>query len=262
MRAFILLCALINILSAQTAHSFSYMYHNYANLTQLMNYYASTYPNVTFLYSVGKSVQGRELWTLALAKNNPNMHVPLRPEAKYIGAMHGNEVPSKEILISLIDHMLTNQADPDVDYLLSNTRVHIMPSMNPDGYETAILGDCDGVTGRQNANNYDLNRNFPDIFENNTAPIQPETRAVMNWLEREDFVVSANFHGGTMVVNYPFDSLKNFNSSSGSVYSKTNDDDVFISMAKNYSYNHLQMRDSSAAQCGNEFTDGITNGGR
>jgi hypothetical protein len=226
-----------------------------------MNYYASTYPNVTYLYSVGKSVQGRELWTLALAKNNPSMHVPLRPEAKYIGAMHGNEVPSKEILISLIDHMLTNQADPDVDFLLSNTRVHIMPSMNPDGYEiNATLGECDTLNGRHNANDYDLNRNFPDLFEPNPDPIQPETQAILDWLDREDFVVSANFHGGILLVNYPFDNFKGANESSGT-YAATSDDDVFRAMAKSYSLNHPQMRDVSTAPCGNEFTDGITNGG-
>ncbi len=57
-----------------------------------------------------------------------------------------------------------------------------------------------------------------------------------------------------MVVNYPFD---NYAQSSYSKYSKTNDDDVFRSIAKNYSYNHPTMRNN---KCDN-FKDGITNGG-
>ena len=48
--------------------------------------------------------------------------------------------------------------DAEVIYLLQTIRVHIMPSMNPDGYEIAREGDCKGVGGCGNANNYDLNR--------------------------------------------------------------------------------------------------------
>ena len=64
------------------------------------------------------------------------------------------------------------------------------------GFEISTVGDCYSVNGRFNANQFDLNRNFPDLFECNTDPVQPETQAVMNWLANNDFVLSANFHGG------------------------------------------------------------------
>ena len=62
------------------------------------------------------------------------------------------------------------------------------------------------VAGRNNAEGYDLNRNFPDYFVNNSqSPIQPETRAIMDWLAGRQFVLSASLHGGALVANYPYD---------------------------------------------------------
>lgn len=57
-----------------------------------------------------------------------------------------------------------------------------------------------GYRGRNNSNNFDLNRNFPDQFVNITEPRQPETIAVMNWLKSVPFVLSANLHGGTTLL--------------------------------------------------------------
>lgn len=57
-------------------------------------------------------------------------------------------------------------------------------------------GDVSGIQGRNNSNNFDLNRNFPDRFNFITDPRQPETIAVMNWVKSYPFVLSANLHGG------------------------------------------------------------------
>lgn len=200
-------------------------------------------------------IKGRDLWAMAIADSQPNVHIALRPEAKYIGNMHGNEVASKEILLHFVDYLLRNQTtDSDVDFIMKNTRVHILPSLNPDGFEIARVGDCMGTRGRYNNNNFDLNRNFPELFECNDQVIQPETQAVIGWLQNNDFILSANFHGGAMVANYPYDNtLANRNE-----FNPTNDDDMFKDIALTYSLNHLKMKDS---QCGDKWTNGITNGG-
>lgn len=148
-------------------------HHNYLQMEKYLKDIVSNYPNITKLYSVGRSVEGRELYVLEVTKN-PGVHDTNKPEVKYIGNMHGNEVVGREVLLLLIKYLCENyESDDQATRIVNNIRLHIMPSMNPDGYEKSRLGDVDGVVGRENAHNVDLNRNFPDQYETNGVSFLP-----------------------------------------------------------------------------------------
>lgn len=75
-------------------------------------------------------------------------------------------------------------------------------------------GKCetDGSSkGRNNANNVDLNRDFPDQFDllsQLTSTHQPETSHMMRWIVTNPFVLSGNLHGGAVVASYPYDDTR------------------------------------------------------
>ncbi len=56
----------------------SFNYHHYDDLKTFLAFYAHTYPNITRLYSIGKSVRGRDLWVMEIT-DNPGVHEPLEP---------------------------------------------------------------------------------------------------------------------------------------------------------------------------------------
>lgn len=131
---------------------------------------------------------------------------------KYIGNMHGDEVVGRELLLNLIRLICTTyDTNESIRRLVDEVDLYIMPTMNPDGYSHQQ---------RANAHYIDLNRNFRDQYsianfdvnkvpafdyDNPDANYEPETVAIMRWLEARNFVLSANFHGGSVVANYPYD---------------------------------------------------------
>jgi len=238
--------------------------HHYDDLVKKLQYFSKKYSNLTRLYSIGKSVENRDLWAIEIS-DKPGIHEPGEAEFKYVANIHGNESVGRELLLLLIQSLLENyNRNSTIKYLIDNTRIHIMPSANPDGYEMAKEGDCEYDTGRSNKNNVDLNRNFPDrLNPSRYIRFQPETRALMNWIKTYPFVLSVSMHGGALVANYPYDG----NAEMKDQYTAAPDDATFQYLARTYANAHENMFKGVSCEkiCNKKisrefFKDGITNG--
>jgi len=160
------------------------------------------FPQISRLISIGQSVKKRTIWAVKIS-TNVNIDDTNKPEFKYIANMHGDEIVGRELMMRLIKDLLNDYGrDPQISNLLERTQIYIIPSMNPDGAS---------LRSRGNANNVDLNRNFPDFSTSDNKDVsagrEPETQAIMNWQSKHNFKLSANFHGGAEVVNYPWDTV-------------------------------------------------------
>ncbi|KAF7490277.1 Carboxypeptidase -like protein [Sarcoptes scabiei] len=242
--------------------SIEYRYHSNREIESIVQRFASEHPEIARSHLIGQTKRNNSIWALEIS-DNPGEHEPGEAEIKLIANIHGNEAIGRELLLHLIDLLIGSyRTDPQIKWLVDNLRIHIVPTMNPDGFDRAIEGDCMGIEGRENANQIDLNRNFPDQFYPRLDEIQPETSMIMNWSRTHPFVLSLSLHGGALVANYPFDN----NQENRKNYSKSPDDDVFRYLAHLYSKNHPQM---SKGRCEDVcdldlieeyFPDGITNG--
>ncbi|HRX86978.1 MAG TPA: M14 family zinc carboxypeptidase [Phycisphaerae bacterium] len=225
------------------AAAFGQSYRNYTQIAQLMSDAATNYPAICRLVNLGTSYQGRVIWALNISDNVGTEED--EPEMKYISTMHGNEWTGNEMMLYLIDELLSNYGtDPEITNLVNEMDIWIVPLMNPDGF---VLDQ------RYNARGVDLNRDFPDWDDdpiNTPAGREAETGVIMNWVANESFTLSANFHTGTMVCNYPYDN----NPQGTSTYTISPDDDLFIHICTLYAQSNLPMWNSS------EFLHGITNG--
>jgi carboxypeptidase D len=203
----------------------------------------SNYPLLCQRQYLGNTEQGRQMWALCIT-DNVGVEED-EPEFKYISTMHGDEVTGMVMCLNLIDYLTTNYGSISrVTNIVDSVELWIVPCMNPDGYE---LG------WRNNANQVNLNRDFPDPYTspNNTpAGREAETGNIMNWSFGRSFTLAANYHGGALVANYPFDT----NASGSSVYTPSPDDDLFIWISKEYTRHNLPMWNSPY------FNYGITNG--
>ncbi|XP_020279695.1 carboxypeptidase M-like isoform X2 [Pseudomyrmex gracilis] len=243
-------------------YNIEFKYHNYEQMSRFLRTTSLRFQNLTALYSIGKSVKGRDLWVMVVS-SSPYEHMIGKPDVKYIANIHGNEAVGRELMLHLIHFLVTSYGiDSYITWLLDNTRIHILPSMNPDGFEVSKEGNCDGGQGRYNARGFDLNRNFPDYFKQNNKKSQPETEAVKEWVSKIQFVLSGSLHGGALVASYPFDNTPNslFQSFTATP-SISPDDDVFQHLSLTYSRNHGSMYQGLPCSPSQPaFKRGITNG--
>lgn len=223
-------------------------YLTYDDYVNMMYQFANDYPTICQVFSIGKSVEGREI-LMAKISDNINSSED-EPQFLYSGQIHGDELVTSILMLRLIDYLTSNYGfDSQVNKLIDEIEIWINPLANPDGLYAGGNNTVNSAT-RFNANNVDINRNFPDPEDGDHPdgnPRQPETQLFMSLAENQHFTMSANTHSGVEVVNYPWDT-----------WSKLAADDDWWQMVSREYADLAQANSPSGYMEG--FDDGITNG--
>lgn len=187
-------------------------YPTYETYLSMMQMFADSFPTLCHIDTIGYSVSNRLILS-AVLYDHTNPDSPQWPQFFYSSTMHGDEVTGYYLMIRLIDTLLNGfTSNAEFRQLLGSTQVYINPNANPDGTyyrnNNQISSYWQGYSQRYNANDIDLNRNYPDPF--GTPPMfdqQRENTVMIDYLSNHRFKVSANLHGGDQVLNYPWDSF-------------------------------------------------------
>ncbi len=223
-------------------------YPTYESYVEIMNQFQADYPDLCKVEVFGQSEQNRDLIVAKISDNVSQNEA--EPEFFYTSTMHGDESTGYVLMLHLIDYLLSNYGTDDrVTNMVNNMEIYINPLANPDGTYHGGNNTVSGAT-RANANGVDLNRNYPDIEEGphpDGLPYQAETNAFMSFADNHDFVLSANFHGGVEVVNYPWDTWAKLHA----------DNDWFINISREYA-DTVHVNSPSGYM--EYLVNGITNG--
>ncbi|WP_422103837.1 M14 family zinc carboxypeptidase [Winogradskyella sp.] len=231
-------------------------YPTYADYAAQMQNFETAHSDIVDFFSIGPTGQGdKELLFVKISDNV--LTDEAEPKLLYTATMHGDELTGFPIMMNLVDYLITAYRDenhPDharITDLINGAEIWINPNANPDGtYHLSADNTSVAHARRGNANNVDLNRNYPDNLEGahpDGEVYQTETLTFMELAENNHFVVAANFHSGIELVNYPWDNT----------YDRHPDDSWFVLTAGEYRDN---AQNNSPSGYMDDENNGITNG--
>ena len=174
-----------------------YEYYTYQKMTNHLLNLSKNNSDIMLLTSIGKTYEGRDIWMVTLSDNVDNDEQ--ESQILLMGAHHGNEKPSYEVLIYFINYIISKynkeaydddqdglidedpfdgkdndqdgliDEDPiedQVTKVIDNTKIYIVPMVNPDGVASewrknrAPNYGYDGTKDYITSYGVDLNRNY------------------------------------------------------------------------------------------------------
>jgi carboxypeptidase T len=201
-------------------------YHNYKETYDVLKSIADKNPDVVSLYSIGKTVENRDIWCLRINSNAKGDAQSKKPGILLVGNHHAREHLSNEMVLLFAVYLLENRNDEVIKKYIDSLDIYIIPMLNPDGSEYDI------ATGsyrywRKNTNKYggsspvgaDLNRNYDfdwckygssssqnaDTYCGKTAFSEPETKALRDFSKNHKNIKTAlSYHSYSSLVLYPW----------------------------------------------------------
>ncbi|NWS42925.1 CPXM2 protein, partial [Probosciger aterrimus] len=147
-----------------TTDNLDFKHHNYKEMRQVGKE-AGVYETRQYTEGAELTVFFKQVLSLDLQKK---LFFTCEPEFRYIAGAHGNEVLGRELILLLMQFMCQEYlaGNPRIVHLIEDTRIHLLPSVNPDGYDKAYKAGSElggWSLGRWTQDGIDINNNFPDL---------------------------------------------------------------------------------------------------
>jgi murein tripeptide amidase MpaA len=111
-------------------------YHRFDEMKQWYSDLAQQYSNlVTFIPSIGKSAQGRDLFALKITGTKASK----KPQIWIQGQIHAREWISGITVQFIVNDLVSNYGkDSEATQILDQSELLVVPIQNPDGYEYTV----------------------------------------------------------------------------------------------------------------------------
>lgn len=125
------------------SRGFRARYLRNADVEAQLRTWAEAFPHVARVRSIGRSVEGRDIWVLTLGPD-PDRR---RPCVLVDGNMHASEVCGSSVALAIAEDILRLHLEPDAELhglsepvraRLRDVLVHVLPRMCPDGAEAVL----------------------------------------------------------------------------------------------------------------------------
>jgi carboxypeptidase T len=212
-----------------------YAYRNFSVVLEILEETEADHSDIVKVYDIGDSwektegIADRDILAVKISDNVESDED--EPEVLIMALHHAREWPTTEIALQLIEN-LTNLYgfDSRISWLVDNRETWIVPVVNPDGLEYAMMYDDMWRKNRRDNGDLtfgvDLNRNYDgsangdplgewggagtsddpssDVYCGEYAFSEPETQAIRDLAQSRSFTVAIDFHTYSNLVMWPW----------------------------------------------------------
>lgn len=196
-----------------------------AEIEQELDNITATWPGIASQkFSIGTSIQGRDIWALRIS-TTPGVHDPAKAVAWFDAIHHAREPMSGESVLAFGSWLCSNYGVDDSATRIVETRnVLLIPCVNPDGYEYNRQTNPNGGgmwrKNRRGGYGVDLNRNYDwewgsqwggssgntgsEVYRGSAPFSEPETQAIRDLMNQQPPGMSVSAHTYSDLWIYPW----------------------------------------------------------
>jgi carboxypeptidase T len=200
-------------------------FHTYNEMLAALRKIVSDRPDLAQLESIGRSVEGKELWALKISDATRPANGD-KPAIVFMGTHHAREHLSTEMPIMFAEDIIKKyDTDQEIRSLLSRIEIYFIPMVNPDGAMYDIEGKRYKWWRKNRKNNgsgvygVDLNRNYgygwgtggsssspsSDVYMGPAPFSEPESKAVRDFfVAHSNVTIALSFHTFSELILYPW----------------------------------------------------------
>lgn len=194
-------------------------YKNPLEVEKLTEQIHHRFPHLTKRISIGKSIEGRDIWALKIS-DNPETDEVDEPTVLFNSMHHAREVMTTEVAIDIIETLLNGyNNDSKITSWVNENEIWVIPMLNVDGSQKMWDQDRWWRKNTRGGFGVDLNRNYPatwdkcrgssgrrfsQTYRGEFPASEPETQAMMKFVSKIRPVFNISYHSYSELVLYPY----------------------------------------------------------